>query len=65
MHLLSTTNSKRTMVGRKATNVEAAAKRQIHISSALRTSPETQPELQNVNSLDSSKVSLPTESKYH
>jgi hypothetical protein len=53
------------MVGRKGTNVEAAAKRRIQIFSASRTCPETQPELQNVNSLDSSKVSLPTESKYH
>ena len=53
------------MVGRKATNVEAAAKRRIHFFSASRTCPEKQPELQNVNSLDPSKASLPTESKYH
>jgi hypothetical protein len=53
------------MVERKGTNVKAAAKRQIHILSASGISPETQPNFQNVNSLDSSKVSLPTESESH
>ncbi len=53
------------MVERNGTNVEAAAKRGIQIFSASRTCPETQPELQNVNSADPSKVSLSTGSKYH
>jgi hypothetical protein len=53
------------MIGRKRTNVEAVAKRRFFIFSASRTCPETQPELQNVDSSDPPKVSSPLESKYH
>ncbi len=53
------------MIGTKGTNVEAAAKQRIHMSSTSRISLETQPNLHNVNSLDSSKLSSPTESECH
>lgn len=65
LHLISTIDNQQTMVERKETSVKATSKRRIHIFSSPKTCPETQPELQNGNSLDPSKVSLSTESKCH
>lgn len=53
------------MLETKGTNVEAADKQRIHNISASQILRETQPNLQNVKSLDPSKVSPPTGSKYH
>jgi hypothetical protein len=53
------------MLERKVINVDATTKRRIHGFSASQISPETQATLQNVNSLDPSKLSSPTESEYY